>query len=102
MNDQRAMAELAREIVAQELTVRDVENRVRGFGSSAPGRKKSSKSNRSAEASRIEEDLRRRLQTDVAITVDKSGGGTVKVSFYSPDDLERVLDVIIGGGRERR
>ncbi len=102
MSDQRAMAELAREIVAQELTVRDVENRVRGFGSSAPSRKKSSTSNRSAEASRIEEDLRRRLQTDVAVAVDKSGGGTVKVSFYSPDDLERVLDVILGAERERR
>jgi len=102
MSDQRAMAELAREIVAQELTVRDVEKRVRGLGSSATNRKKSSVSAKSAEAGRIEEDLRRRLQTDVAMTLDKSGAGTVKFSFYSPDDLERILDVILGAGRERR
>lgn len=99
---ERAMTELAREVVAKGLTVRDVEQRVRASAPVSRDRKKSKSLAKPAEASRIEEDLRRFLQTDVSLTLDTSGSGSVRISFYSPDDLERVLDLLMGAARERR
>ena len=98
---ERAMAELAREIVAKGLTVRDVEKRVR-IDAPARDRKKSRAPDKPAEASRIEEDLRRYLQTDVSLTVDKGGSGTIRLAFYSAEDLDRLLDLVMGATRERR
>ena len=42
---------------------------------------------------RIEDDLRRHLQTDVRVAVTEGERGTITISFYSADDLERVLDL---------
>ena len=53
------------------------------------------------EAKRIEEDLRRFFQTDVTVSADSSGSGSLKFAFYSPDDLERLLDLMLGAARER-
>ena len=102
LNDQRAMAELAREIVANGLTVRDVEKRVRGSINKPLPRKQTTGPNKPAAAAGIEEDLRRFLQTDVTLTVERDGSGTVKLAFYSADDLERILDLVLGVARERR
>ena len=102
LNDQRQMAELAREIVANGLTVREVEKRVRNAGETRPKRESSVTRSRPPAAAGIEEDLRRFLQTDVALTVDKDGSGSVRLAFYSADDLERILDLILGAARERR
>ena len=101
LNDQRAMAELARQIVAEGLTVRDVEKRVRDRGAAGPSRKKAAASRQPAEAVRIEEELRRFFQTDVTVTADKNGAGSLRFAFYSPDDLERLLDMMLGAARER-
>jgi len=100
--NERAMAELAREVVAKGLTVRDVERRVRTFAPTTRDRKKAKSSSKPAEASRIEEDLRRFLQTDVSLTVDNNGSGSVRFAFYSAEDLERILDLMMGAARERR
>jgi hypothetical protein len=45
---------------------------------------------------RIEEQLRRHLQTDVHVQTLANDRGVVRITFYSPDDLERLLDMIIG------
>ena len=99
--NERAMAELAREIVARGLTVRDVEKRVR-MDSPPRDRKKARATGKPAEASRIEEDLRRYLQTDVSLTVDKAGSGSIRLAFYSAEDLDRLLDLVMGATREHR
>ena len=102
LTDQRAMAELARLIVAEQLTVRDVEKKVRERGQNAVrARTTPLSSKRPAEVTRIEEDLRKFFQTDVSVSADKAGSGSVKFSFYSPDDLERLLDLMLGAARER-
>jgi ParB family chromosome partitioning protein len=101
--DDSRMIKLAKVAVAEGLSVREVERRVRESGSS-----KSSKSSaaatkggvvRSPEVARIEEQLRRLLQTDVKIHLSAKEKGEVRVSFYSTDDLERVLDLVLGAGR---
>ncbi|MEP7087282.1 MAG: ParB/RepB/Spo0J family partition protein [Gemmatimonadota bacterium] len=103
--NQRDMLELAREIIAKGLTVRDVEQRARATTPPSPPR--SSKQKRSqrasglnAELKRLQDELRRHLQTDVTISVGEHERGTIEIAFYSSDDLERVLDLVLAS-RER-
>lgn len=97
--NERAILELAREIVARGLTVRDVEQRARG--QKAPRRKSPraagvASDSRPAEVRRVEDRLRKRLQTDVAITLAAKERGEIRIPFYSADDLERVLELLLG------
>src|SRR5436189_39950 len=48
------------------------------------------------EVRRIEDALRRRLGTDVRVTLRAKGKGQIHVNFYSNDDLARLLEVILG------
>jgi ParB family chromosome partitioning protein len=50
-------------------------------------------------ARRVEDDLRRYLQTDVRLHLTGPSKGTLEIAFYSDDDLDRVLDLIL---REQR
>ena len=47
-----------------------------------------------AEVRRIEDQLRRHFQTDVAISLSEAANGRVRIAFYSTDDLDRVLDLL--------
>jgi len=47
----------------------------------------------------VEDALRRHLQTDVRIQMTAPDKGTVELKFYSNDDLDRLLDLIL---REKR
>lgn len=104
LGDDGAITDLARRIVAEGLTVRDVEREVRDRGKTAR-RTRRSGAPRPAEGTpitrRIEDDLRRHLQTDVRITVSEGERGTIAISFYSAEDLERVLDLVLGPTREQ-
>jgi ParB family chromosome partitioning protein len=99
--DESQMASMAKVIVAEGLSVRDVERRAREHGGS-PKRKKSSKSAASpqAESRRIEEMLMRKLQTNARVFLTGAGKGELRIAFYSPDDLERLLDLIVGPSRD--
>src|SRR5256714_8481870 len=48
------------------------------------------------EVRRIEDALRRRLGTDVRVTLRAKGKGQLHVNFYSNDDLARLLELILG------
>lgn len=97
LDDASRITSLAREIVAKGLSAREVERQVRLAGPDQPksnkGRPKKA-DDRPAEIKSLEQSLRKHFQTDVEITVKKGNRGTVNVSFYSPDDLERVLEIM--------
>jgi len=97
LEDPRIVTNLAREAVAQGLSVREVEDRVRG--GRAPERRPRMKRGVGAapEVRRVEDALRRRLGTDVRVTLRAKGKGQIHLSFYSNDDLARLLEVILGG-----
>lgn len=108
VKDERRQLELANEIVARQLSVRDVEARARDL-SGEPAPKKQNAvapvvpaypaANADPAVRRIEEQLRKRLQTDVSIRAAGNERGIIRISFYNPDDLERVLDIVLGTNR---
>ena len=93
-----SLSELARKVVAQRLSVREVERLVQEA-------KPTVKRNRDAEnqltvsevpeVRRLTDRLRRFLQTDVAVHVDSAGRGEVRIWFYSADDFNRVFVLMI-------
>src|SRR5437879_4076767 len=96
LDDPRAVAAVAKEAVDLGLSVRDVEDRVRG--GRAPVRRPRLKQGLGAapEVRRIEDALRRRLGTDVRVTLRAKGKGQIHLNFYSNDDLARLLELILG------
>jgi ParB family chromosome partitioning protein len=97
IDDSDKIGALAAEIVHEGLTVREVERRLREVVGEREGKKTGrprSADRQSPEARRIEERLRRSLQTDVAIKVGPNNRGSVTIHFYSADDLERLLELM--------
>lgn len=110
IKDQRRQLEVANEIVARQLSVRDVEARARAHTGGGDTRTRPRTGVRPASlpattgasepaVGRIEEQLRKHLQTDVHIQALGNQRGVVRISYYSPDDLERVLDLVLGQRR---
>jgi ParB family transcriptional regulator, chromosome partitioning protein len=98
--DERAISDAAREAVAKGLSVRDVEARARRARPEKRHPIVKTQNRSYSEIQRLEEQLRRHLQTDIAITVSRDYRGSIAISFYSADDLERVLDLILGTRRD--
>ena len=105
IKDERIQLELANEIVARQLSVREVEARARAMTAEAGAPPRAtgpraptmppSGANEPA-TKRIEEQLRKHLQTDVHVQTLGTDRGVVRITFYSADDLERLLDLMIG------
>ncbi len=96
LEDAAQITRLAKEVVAEGLTVRELERRLRDRGD-APGKKRAGrprKTDQHPEVRRIEDRLRKFLQTDVSITLGKNDRGTLTIQFYTSDDLQRVLDLL--------
>ncbi len=97
LEDPAMIATLAREIVKEGLTVREVERRLREFAGPRTGKKAGrprSIDRLPPEVKRVEDRLRRYLQTDVTVTVGKNDRGMLILHFYSADDLQRLLEVM--------
>lgn len=106
LGNERLMLDTANDVVANGLTVRDVEQRARTDGAGANKRRTkepapSQHSKGTSETKRLADELRRHLQTDVAITLGDRERGKIEIAFYSADDLDRLLEVIIGYKRDR-
>jgi ParB family chromosome partitioning protein len=111
IKDERRQLDLANEIVAHQLSVREVEARAREITNPSPAERKGQdhpidQGTRSAHKSastpalkRVEDQFRQRLQTDVQVQMLGSDRGVVRITFYSADDLERLLDAIVGPAR---
>lgn len=93
-----AIEKLAHETIAGGWSVRDVEQRVKTGGPKTKRRAAAAPEVRpqTADARRVEEALRKRLQTDVRLTQKRKGRGLLTISYYSNEDLARVLEMILG------
>jgi hypothetical protein len=50
---------------------------------------------------RLEDELRRHLQTDVQLVVTRGERGAITIQFYSAEDLERITELLLGDQRDR-
>jgi ParB family chromosome partitioning protein len=103
VTDETELVRLAKEAADQGWSVREVEARARGesparsSASTAPApQPRVPQKMASADVRRIEDALRKRLGTDVRVTARRRGRGFLSVSYYSNDDLARVLELILG------
>lgn len=94
------ISQMAQDIVVHGRSVREVEAMVRGETLEKPRGKMMKKPPvarpASADARRVEEALRQRLGTDARLTAKRRGRGLLTISYYSNDDLARLLEIILG------
>lgn len=106
IGNERVIVETAHQAVARGLSVREVERmareRVPAKGAAPAKQPQAGRAGdlRTAEVRRIEDQLRSRLQTDVQLALSGKEKGAIRIPFYSAEDLERLLDLVLGGGRE--
>jgi ParB family transcriptional regulator, chromosome partitioning protein len=111
IEDEDAQLELHRQIVENELSVRQVEELVRHYrqrleeqDEAAPathaaadaGRAVTTPTRDQLQVDAYTRHLRDRLATQVAIRHRENGSGRIEIAYYSADDLERVLDLLMG------
>ncbi|AMW03686.1 ParB/RepB/Spo0J family partition protein [Gemmatimonas phototrophica] len=103
LGTERAIVDLAREVSANGLSVREVERRVQAGRPKPPAAGKKATPGAApavpagasgAVVRQIEEKLRRKLQTGVSISLSAKDKGEVRIAFFSNDDLERLLEVL--------
>jgi ParB family chromosome partitioning protein len=98
LDDDQEIAELGRRAVSEGLSVRELEALARKDRTPARRTRSRRKRDRSTDpaAGRVEDALRRRLQTDVFVTQGARGHGRFTVNFYSNEDLARLLEIVLG------
>ena len=92
--DASAMNAIAEAVVERGLSVRDVESLVRNR--TKRSRRKKPDGARDPQVRRVEETLRRRLQTDVTVSPRGKDSGKIGINFYSHDDLARIMEIVLG------
>jgi ParB family chromosome partitioning protein len=109
VSDEAEIVSLASQAVEHGWSVRDLEARARGGEAPTPAAQApdtGSTVSRSApraiqkmppaDVRRVEDALRKRLGTDVRVSTRRRGRGFISISYYSNDDLARVLELIMG------
>lgn len=86
---------LHKEIIQKELSVRKVEELVRGL-QQGPPKKTASNTNTDIPLSyrKVQDDLSSRFSTKVLVKTDGSGKGHIQIPFLSDDDLNRILEML--------
>jgi ParB family chromosome partitioning protein len=88
------MLEAWRKVEERGLSVRATEALVRKAAISREIEPK--RPRKSRDLSNIEQDLRDRLGTQVSLAVRRDGTGEIRIAFYSAEDLDRLIGVLVG------
>lgn len=104
LEEERQIAELAREAVAAGLSVRMVEERVRARRTAPPAedaprpipRQPGEQLDDDPHLRRLETELRRALGTAARIRLRAGKAGRIEIPFHNADDFDRVLELILG------
>ena len=89
LENSKQMEILRKEIIKQDLTVRQTEGRVNKIKAGSVNKPGLSTAKKNIFIKDLEKDLARRLGTKVDISTKKNGGKLV-VTYYSEDDLDRI------------
>ena len=84
---------LAQKIFDEKLSVREIEKMVKNLHKPSKVKKMDDKTLQAIYLD-IEEKLKQRLSTKVAVTSKGEGAGKIEIEFYNHEDLDRILDMI--------
>ena len=109
VDDEEAQVELLEETIEEDLSVREIERRVRswhdGEEEDEEGAPKSTEDMAAPEPvpersdlqlEELRKTLRSRFSTQVQIQHRKDGEGTIEIDYYSEEDLERLMELMMG------
>lgn len=85
---------LAQKVFDEKLSVRDIEKLVKNLGKTKV-QKKSKEKQLGAIYQEIEETLKGKLSTKVSIVAKENGAGKIEVEFFSHEELDRLIDIIM-------
>ncbi len=98
LNDHNAISAFAKQIADSGMSVREVERRVKATAKRTDQTPRDTQATHAnipkasvAQLKRIEDLLKRRFQTAATIHMTTTDSGEVRIRFFSPDDLERLL-----------
>ncbi len=94
IDDSALQMEIFRKIVADELSVRDVERLVREKSSRRRRRVKLAAPGGEISMASVEEKLRQLLGTKVQVKSLQNGRGEIIIEYYSMNDLDRILELL--------
>jgi ParB family transcriptional regulator, chromosome partitioning protein len=95
LEDDRRIAELARQAADEEWSVREVEARVKRTRPAARGAVRR-EAPRDVGERALEEELQRLFGTEVRIRRGRGGRGRIEIPYFGPDDFERVFELLTG------
>lgn len=93
LEDDRLQITLCQQIISQGLSVRRVEALVKAY-KEGKAEKPKTQPQKDPHILSLEEDLQRRFGTGVNIN-RRGGKGKIEIEFYTDDDLERLLDLLV-------
>ncbi len=96
ISDTGAMERLAQKVVRDNLSVREVERLAQGIKPAKPVKAKSSKRSdlKDPHTRNLEEELRRKLSTQVKVLPRSGQKGKIEIEYYSLEDLDRILALL--------
>ncbi|MFA6378203.1 MAG: ParB/RepB/Spo0J family partition protein [Candidatus Omnitrophota bacterium] len=94
VKDKTRQSFLWKKTISKGLSVRELENIVKSEDSAQEGRRKPGAEKKDPYVVSVEEDLQRALGTKVRL-VTKKKRGKIVIEYYSNDDLDRIIKVIV-------
>ncbi len=88
------MTELAQQVAARKLSVRDTEKLVQQAKGTSKSKEPARPQKQSPQVKSLVEEMQRTLGTKVRLVEKGSGKGTIEVDYFSYDDLDRILKVL--------
>jgi ParB family transcriptional regulator, chromosome partitioning protein len=95
LENERRIADVARQAVEEQWSVRDVETHVKRARQPARSGQPREKQRESAERM-LEEELQRVFGTEVRIRRSRGNRGRIEIPFFSAEDFERIFELIAG------
>lgn len=99
IQDNKHRIELAKKIIEDELTVRDIERKTQKSDKKEKTRQKMLGAHRNLDPniSDAAQRLQYLLGTAVTVNVGKAHKGTISIDYFSEKDLIRIFDILLGG-----
>ncbi len=96
VDDPKKQEWMLEQMIANELSVRDVEGLVREGTVKETKEKKNATHSTTISKTWLEyqKKLSEKLETKISVKADEKGRGAIKIPFRSPSDLQRILDII--------